>query len=450
SQYLFMFFIIIHHTTGQSIENCNNDRDNDFDESVDQEECGGTGDGYRRYSEEIGTNDWKSLPENEKQLHDLFLSGKRHPAMKMADIAMKMKRSPNQVFILLVGLSGSEKSSTVNYLFDKDIVETGDSKSVTHSTTEYILKLKSIEWRIPDLKLSIIDTPGFGDTEGLEKDARNIMTIKSFFETHPNIRKNSYPNLVLIVQNIMDNRIEGESSDFVNMLKGLSKVGVVDIENPNVVAVLTHAASIARNPKRWEEKVQKRKEEVKAIVRLYLGVNPEIGVQENVPEDYDLEANGDWYILPNGDKQPKILYQACKSILNRVSDEIGHEAMAVAFRPGSNKDIKKGHSVSASDFSIEDVLAMHSFLLQLIVKVPTSEVGRMLENYKKQKKMKSFDNDILILQVRFRDLHIFKTSDLQNMSMNKLMTKFYPVRITKEMQQILQEVFGLSYEKLRD
>lgn len=54
SQYLFMFLIIIHHTTDQSDENCNNDRDNDFEESVDQEECSGTGDGEMKYSEESG------------------------------------------------------------------------------------------------------------------------------------------------------------------------------------------------------------------------------------------------------------------------------------------------------------------------------------------------------------------------------------------------------------
>lgn len=54
SQYLFMFLIIIHHTTCQSNENCINDRDNDFEESLDQEECDGTGDGHMKYSEEIG------------------------------------------------------------------------------------------------------------------------------------------------------------------------------------------------------------------------------------------------------------------------------------------------------------------------------------------------------------------------------------------------------------
>ncbi|CAC5418105.1 unnamed protein product [Mytilus coruscus] len=99
--------------------------------------------------------------------------------------------------------------------------------------------------------------------------------------------------------------------------------------------------------------------------------------------------------------------------------------MEVAFRPGSDKSIEKGHSVSSSDITLEDVKAMHVVLLESIVKVATSEIG-----------------------VRFRDLHIFKTSDLQSMSMNKLMTKIHPVRITKQMQQVLKEVFELYYEQV--
>lgn len=28
-------------------------------------------------------------------------------------------------------------------------------------------------------------------------------------------------------------------------------------------------------------------------------------------DDNELDRDGDWYLLPNGDKQPKIPYQAC-------------------------------------------------------------------------------------------------------------------------------------------
>ncbi|VDH92974.1 Hypothetical predicted protein [Mytilus galloprovincialis] len=330
----------------------------------------------------IRTYDWMSLPENESQLQSLFLKGVRHPAMKMADNAMKMKRSPNQVFILLVGLSGAGKSSTVNYLFETDAAITSESKSETISTIEYTVKLKSDEWKIPDLKLSIIDTPGFCDTEGLLQDAKNMLSIKQFLQSHPCI-KNSYPNLVMIVLNIQDNRIEGESSNFAKMLKGISHVNAIDTHNPNVVVVLTHASSIARNPKRWEEKVEMKKAQVQAIVQVHLGINPEIVVQENQPEDNDLEREGDWYLLPNGDKQPKILYKACERILNRAKDEIGHEAVAICFRPGMNKRVEKGLIVESSAVRLKDATELYAILLQTIVLASTSEVGRMLESHKK-------------------------------------------------------------------
>lgn len=70
----------------------------------------------------------------------------------------------------------------------------------------------------------------------------------------------------------------------------------------------------------------------------------------------------------------------------------------------------------------------------------------MLENYKKN--MTDLDNDILILQVKFRDLHISNTSDLQTMTMNQLMSKFHPLKITSEMQKILGDVFGMHYKQV--
>ncbi|XP_071162768.1 uncharacterized protein [Mytilus edulis] len=399
-----------------------------------------------RTSSRKGRDEWMSLPEDEKQLQNLFLKGVRHPAMKMADAAMRMNRSPNQVFILLVGLSGAGKSSTVNYLFETNAAKTSELRSETISTIEYTVQLKSNEWKIPDLKLSIVDTPGFCDTEGLEQDAKNIMSIKYFLKSHPYIKK-SYPNLVMIVLNIQDNRIEGESSNFAKMLKGINHVNAIDRCNPNVVVVLTHATSIARNPKRWEEKVELKKAQVQAIVQVHLGIIPEIVVQENEPEDNDLERDGDWFLLPNGDKQPKLLYKACERILNRAKDEIGHEAVAVCFRPGLDKRVTKGHIVRSSDVEMRDVREMHAILIQTIVLASTSEVGHMLESHKKRKNVKTLDNVILILQVRFRDLGISKTEELQSLSMNKLMAKMYPTRITNEMQRVLQEVFGLSYEQ---
>lgn len=393
--------------------------------------------------ENIGSIEWMSLPENEQQLQELQLNNESHPAMRLADNAIKMKRSPNQVFILLFGLSGAGKKSTIDYLFGTNVRETSESRPGERSTIEYTVQLKSIELRIRDLQLSIIDTPSFGDIDGIEQDAKNIMSIKYFLESNLyNLKR--YPNLVMIMLNINDHRLVGLNSDFSKMLKGISKVNAIDVCNNTVVVVLTHAMGIAGKPQIWKERVEMKKAEVQKIVQDYLGITPEIVVQENEPEDNDLQKDGEGHLLPNYDKQPQILYEACERILNISNDEIAHEAVAVCFRSGIDKRVRKGQITSSSSTEMVDTQAMRMFLLNLEETFLTSEVGSKLENYKKRTTEKELVNDIFILQVRFGDLGIFKICDLQSMSINTLVEKMHPTRITKHMQRVLDEVFRLS------
>ncbi|XP_071162766.1 uncharacterized protein [Mytilus edulis] len=396
----------------------------------------------------MGSLEWLSLPTSEQQLQNLQLNNENHPAIRLADHAIKMKRSPNKVFILMFGLSGAGKKSTVDYLLGTNVRETRKLQSGVQSTIEFTLKLKSNELRIPDLQLSIIDTPSFCDADGIEQDAKNIMSIKNFLESNL-YNLNRYPNLVMIMLNINDHRIVGLNSDFAKMLKGISRVNAIDVSNNNVVVVLTHAMGIARKPQIWKEKVEMKKAEVQNIVQDYLGITPEIVVQENEPIDNDLESDGDWYLLPNGDKQPKVLYKACERILNMSNDEIAHEAVAVCFRPGIDKRVTMGQITSSSSIEMVDTQAMRMILLNLEETILTSEVGSKLENYKKRTTEKELVNDIFILQVRFGDLGIFKICDLQSMSMNTLFSRMHPTRITKHMQKVLDEVFGLSRRDLK-
>ena len=44
----------------------------------------------------------------------------------------------------------------------------------SRETTEYILKTADEDLCVSDLTLSVIDTPGFDDTDGKEQDACNI------------------------------------------------------------------------------------------------------------------------------------------------------------------------------------------------------------------------------------------------------------------------------------
>lgn len=66
-----------------------------------------------------------------------------------------------------------------------------------------------------------------------------FLNLQSFSE-------DKYPNIVMIVLSIMENRLSEQNSNFAKMLKGLRTLNVVDAQKSNVVVVLTHASSIAR------------------------------------------------------------------------------------------------------------------------------------------------------------------------------------------------------------
>lgn len=100
--------------------------------------------------------------------------------------------------ILLVGGTGTGKSTVVNalvnYLYDvqldnefrylliteeDEILESGNNDS-GRSRTQLVTAYELNETRLP-YRLTIVDTPGFGDTEGLDKDKRTINFIKDWF-----------------------------------------------------------------------------------------------------------------------------------------------------------------------------------------------------------------------------------------------------------------------------
>ena len=104
------------------------------------------------------------------------------------------KQKPNKV-IMVVGATGAGKSTLINgminYLFGvkwedafryKIITDEG-KQSQAESQTEWISAYTIHWWKSSPLPytLTIIDTPGFGDTRGLERDHKITKQIKDFF-----------------------------------------------------------------------------------------------------------------------------------------------------------------------------------------------------------------------------------------------------------------------------
>jgi ABC-type multidrug transport system fused ATPase/permease subunit len=113
---------------------------------------------------------------------------------------------PNQLMdrpwktLLLMGETGSGKTTMINaminyvlgvnweddfrFMLIKEEVRGGtQAHSQTQGVTAYDLHYQN-GFRIP-FSLTIVDTPGFGDTRGIERDEEITATIKEFFE-HPN------------------------------------------------------------------------------------------------------------------------------------------------------------------------------------------------------------------------------------------------------------------------
>ena len=96
--------------------------------------------------------------------------------------------------------------------------------------------------------------------------------------------------------------------------------------------------------------MQEKKELVSDIVFETLGVMSPVVLIENNPDYYGLEKDGDFTILPNGERQPLNLYNACLSLLRESgykADKFGHMLLNAAFRQKKKNRPTNGHEVKA-------------------------------------------------------------------------------------------------------
>ena len=269
--------------------------------------------------------------------------------------SVKIKRPFESAMILLVGSSGVGKSSTINHLLDTGdglpVAMTSASESKTKATSEYILTVDEPRFEVSDLKMSIIDTPGFNDTDGINQDACNFVSIKEFFETHPRLPEQfTYPNLVFLVVNAMDQRIKGPSSNLSKGLRGIKLLEMVDTNYPNLVVVLTFCCSVGhKNVNKWKKKLQEKNDLISAAVFELLGVQAPVVFLENDFDEHELKKDGDFTVLPDGERQPKNLYNACLELLERNKDHFGLMVLN-AFFTRTRKDCPtNGHKVEAKN-----------------------------------------------------------------------------------------------------
>ena len=286
-----------------------------------------------------------SLPRSLHEAFKLYFSNTNHPAFNMFSCSLKAHRSCNEAIIFLYGVSGAGKSTTLNHLFNAELIPTSAKESTTDFVIEWVSSMHSMHWRVSNLEVGFIDVPGWGDSEG--RDATNFALMKQLLSVHPilgcKVRK-FYPNIVLIVFNSNDNRMLGSNSSAMKMLQTLSKLDIVDKRRPNVVIVLTHVCS--HSPSEFSEKLIDQSDTYQRIARLTLGVNPPVVWMENNPS-YHLEKQGDWTLLYDGTAQPLNLYEAMRDLMVSAGDELGKEATRLFFDNRSSNPPKERLVVSA-------------------------------------------------------------------------------------------------------
>ena len=314
----------------------------------------------------------------------------------MVEKSLLAQRPANRAIIFLYGLSGSGKTSTLKHLFNgaKDQMETSSKHSATGDVIEHICPLTSDHWEAENLEISWVDVPGYGDTQGFHQDASNLALIEEFISQHPQLglqqlkwlgmtyRYIVFPNIVMIVIDVNDERMLGYESRVASMFSLIKKkrLHLVDKKHPNVVVVLTHVCSLPR--KTWETKLKSKAYYIKLLARRFFKIDVPIVYIENEIDDYDLKVVGDFSELFNGEQQPKNLFNTCIDIMRKSQDEIGIEAVRLFFVK-SQKEVPINPPKIVSPYTVASKLIFEErktyFFAKITIAKPPFEATKVSE-----------------------------------------------------------------------
>jgi len=248
---------------------------------------------------------------------------------------LRSGRPLDTCMIVLLGKSGTGKSTTINKLFGVEVCETSATTSQTEIVSEF-QQLLHVTAEEPSIKgyLSFVDVPGIQDV-GPNREAKNFTNITDFREKHVSLssrkipdfgfqsymRSRVYPNLVIFTMPATDKRIDGPNSDLALALKTINRYEIVDREFPNFIVVVTHAMTIP--VMRYAARVKEISAIVEHWVKKLLGLpRVEIVFIENDPEGYCLEKpqGSDFYLLPDKEYSHKNLIDEMSKIFQRNED----------------------------------------------------------------------------------------------------------------------------------
>ena len=132
------------------------------------------------------------------------MASKRNMRLSKSLIKTQNQRHTQFAMILLIGSTGCGKSSTINHLLDiGDGI--GNKKSSSRKTSEYIFTFDEPKYEVRDLAMSVFSSPGFNNSDSIEQNACNFLSIKEYFKTHPKLKaKKINPNMVFLFGKVGD------------------------------------------------------------------------------------------------------------------------------------------------------------------------------------------------------------------------------------------------------
>ena len=155
---------------------------------------------------------------------------------RLDDIQNKMQRMQiHPLDVLVVGVTGAGKSTTLNTFFQKEVAEIGlgvDPK--TMEARSYRLNTQVRLW----------DTPGFGDS--VERDARHAQAIKSLLQRTYHLDGTAYGlvDLVLVI-------LDGGSRDMGTTNRLLQDI-ILPFIQPDRVLVAINQADMGMKGQHWD------------------------------------------------------------------------------------------------------------------------------------------------------------------------------------------------------
>ncbi|KAL8420694.1 hypothetical protein RB594_003475 [Gaeumannomyces avenae] len=145
------------------------------------------------------------------------------------------KPPPNAVFLLVMGMTGSGKSSFVASCTGRDVVVGHGLQSCTSDITIF-------DFALDGHKVYLIDTPGFNDTH--KSDAETLATVATYLGT--SFAQNVFIHGILYLHRISDNRVGGSGRRNIDMLKAM--IGEAAYANVALVTTMWGGGGSAAMP----------------------------------------------------------------------------------------------------------------------------------------------------------------------------------------------------------